>query len=44
MGGVGKVCNRNVIIIDREGSIREAAVLMKKYHVGDKEFSRWMTL
>ena len=33
--GVGDVCNREVIIIDREGSIREAAGLMRKYHVGD---------
>jgi len=33
--GVGEVCNREVIIIDREGSIREAAGLMRKYHVGN---------
>ena len=33
--GVGDVCNREVIIIDREGSIREAAGLMRKYHVGN---------
>lgn len=32
---VGEICNRNVIIIGREGSIREAAGLMRKYHVGD---------
>lgn len=32
---VGEICNRNVIIVSREGSIREAAVLMRKYHVGD---------
>ncbi len=32
---VREVCNREVIIIDREGSIREAAGLMRKYHVGD---------
>lgn len=32
---VGEICNREVIIIDREGSIREAAGLMRKYHVGD---------
>lgn len=32
---VGKICNRNVIIVSREKSIREAAVLMRKYHVGD---------
>jgi len=33
--GVGEVCNREVIVIDREGSIREAAGLMRKYHVGN---------
>ena len=32
---VGEVCNREVIIIDREGSIREAAGLMREYHVGN---------
>ncbi|MFN2359407.1 MAG: CBS domain-containing protein, partial [Desulfotignum sp.] len=33
--GVGEVCNREVNIIDSEGSIREAAGLMRKYHVGN---------
>jgi len=33
--GVGEVCNREVIIIDREDSIREAAGLMRKHHVGN---------
>ena len=32
---VGEICNREVIIIDKEGSIREAAGLMRKYHVGN---------
>lgn len=32
---VGEICNRNVVFIYREGSIREAAVLMRKHHVGD---------
>ena len=32
---VGEICNREVIIIDREGSIREAAGLMREYHVGN---------
>lgn len=32
---VGEICNRQVVIIYREGSIREAAELMRKYHVGD---------
>lgn len=32
---VGEICNREVIIIDRKGSIREAAGLMRKYHVGN---------
>ncbi len=32
---VGEICNREVIIISREGTICEAAELMRKYHVGD---------
>ncbi|WP_136810126.1 CBS domain-containing protein [Desulfosediminicola flagellatus] len=32
---VGEICNRNVVFIYREGSIREAALLMRKHHVGD---------
>jgi CBS domain-containing protein len=32
---IGEICNRKVIIIDKEGSIREAAGLMRKHHVGD---------
>ncbi len=32
---VGEICNREVIIIGREGTIYEAAELMRKYHVGD---------
>ena len=32
---VGKVCNREVIVIDKTASIAEAARLMREYHVGD---------
>jgi len=32
---VGDICNREVIIVEREGSILEAAKLMRKYHVGN---------
>lgn len=32
---IGEVCNREVVIIDKEGSIFEAAKLMREYHVGD---------
>jgi len=32
---VGEVCNREVVWIDREASILEAARLMRRHHVGD---------
>lgn len=31
---VGEVCNREVIVLDREGTILEAAQLMRRHHVG----------
>jgi predicted transcriptional regulator len=31
---VGEVCNREVIVLDREGAILEAAQLMRRHHVG----------
>ncbi|MDX1763775.1 MAG: CBS domain-containing protein [bacterium] len=31
----GESCNREVVIIHREGTIVEAAKLMREYHVGD---------
>ena len=32
---VGEVCNREVVVIDRQGGILEAAQLMRRHHVGD---------
>lgn len=32
---VGEICIRDVVIIDKEGSILEAAQLMREFHVGD---------
>ncbi len=32
---VGKICNREVVIVDKTASIPEAARLMREYHVGD---------
>jgi len=32
---IGELCNRNVVIVDRAESVREAARLMREYHVGD---------
>jgi len=32
---VGEVCNREVVVVDREASIPEAARLMRHLHVGD---------
>ncbi|MEA3546858.1 MAG: CBS domain-containing protein [Thermodesulfobacteriota bacterium] len=31
----GEICNREVVIVNQESSIQEAAELMRKYHVGD---------
>ncbi len=31
---VGEICNRDVIIIDKNGTVDEAARLMRKHHVG----------
>ena len=32
---VGEICNREVVVIDEERSIKEAAMVMREYHVGD---------
>ena len=32
---VGDVCNRNVVMIEKEASVQDAARLMRQYHVGD---------
>jgi CBS domain-containing protein len=32
---VGELCNREVVVIEKEGSIIEAAQVMREYHVGD---------
>lgn len=32
---VGKYCNREVVIAERETEVREAARLMRRHHVGD---------
>ncbi len=32
---VGEFCNREVVVIDEESSITEAARIMREYHVGD---------
>lgn len=32
---VGEVCNREVVVIDAEASVLEAAHLMREFHVGD---------
>ena len=32
---VSECCNREVVVIDEASSIVEAAVVMRKYHVGD---------
>jgi CBS domain-containing protein len=32
---VGEICNREVVVVEEERSITEAAVIMREYHVGD---------
>lgn len=32
---VGEFCNREVVIIDQESSVSDAAQVMRQYHVGD---------
>lgn len=32
---VGEYCNREVVVIEQDGSITEAAKIMREYHVGD---------
>jgi CBS domain-containing protein len=32
---VGDFCNREVVVVEEERSITEAAVIMREYHVGD---------
>ena len=32
---VGEICIRDVVIVDKEGSIFDAAQLMREFHVGD---------
>lgn len=31
---VGEICNREVVVIQRDGSVQEAARLMRQHHVG----------
>lgn len=33
--GIGEVCNREVVFVTAEASVREAAGLMARHHVGD---------
>lgn len=32
---VGEYCNREVVVVDEEKSVTEAAAIMRQYHVGD---------
>ena len=32
---VGEICNREVVVVGEEGSVTEAAKIMREYHVGD---------
>lgn len=35
MMNVGEMCNREVVVVEKNGAIIEAAKLMRQYHVGD---------
>jgi predicted transcriptional regulator len=35
MMNIGEMCNREVVVIEKDGAIIEAAKLMRQYHVGD---------
>jgi len=37
---IGEICNRDVVVIEREATIQEAARLMRQYHVGDLVVTR----
>ena len=32
---IGEICNRDVVVIDKDASVQEAARLMRQFHVGD---------
>jgi len=32
---IGEICNRDVVVVDRDVSVREAAALLREHHVGD---------
>jgi CBS domain-containing protein len=32
---VGEICNREVVVVEEESSVTEAAKIMREYHVGD---------
>lgn len=32
---IGEICTREVVVVDKHASIKEAAQLMRRYHVGD---------
>jgi CBS domain-containing protein len=32
---IGELCNRDVVVVERDASIADAASLMREYHVGD---------
>ncbi|MDH3673025.1 MAG: CBS domain-containing protein [Gammaproteobacteria bacterium] len=32
---IGDICNREVVLVDRDSSVRDAARLMRAHHVGD---------
>lgn len=32
---IGEICNRDVVVVERDVSVREAAALLREHHVGD---------
>ncbi len=37
---IGEICNRDVVVIEKDATVREAARLMRQYHVGDVVVTR----
>jgi CBS domain-containing protein len=32
---IGEICNRDVVVVEKDSTVQEAARLMRQYHVGD---------
>jgi CBS domain-containing protein len=37
---IGEICNRDVVVVEKDDTVQEAARLMRQYHVGDLVVTR----